>query len=460
MIPTEKRIAQEYRGSNAGSLALGSHASASHVAVSRRGYHPEVNVKPAGLSVLLAMVLAVTATAGAATPPPRAAAPQAVAPRAAAASGATASAPLIPARVGASVSFHYDANERGPRGTTATHAVITLTRVVNDRVAVTVTPDDGAPTALVARVSRDGMLEPDLSARTAARSDADASGVPLDRPIGGLPGGDSRGGSSTGSAGPGMPGGGSGTGGAGGAGGDGSGGGYGGSGGGYGGSGGGYGGSDGGYGRQRAGFGRGSAAEIPESLRVVAALVAARASGAAGAKNWTFAAPVGSAGSPGIAMTGRLGEVRGGDTTVVADGSGDAGMAGSPNPSGSNTGSSTGRGSGRSGGGRRSGGAGNGTGGGGGIGGIFFPGGGGGAGGGNPGGGAPGSGRGPRGADGGAQSPDGGAQRRMVSATVALHVESVFRNGRLHLARGSNTTTAHEAGGDVASSVYWTLTAL
>ena len=56
---------------------------------------------------------------------------------------AAATPSLIPSHVGASVSFHYDAIESGPRGAGGTHAVVTLTRIVNDRVAVTISPDEG-----------------------------------------------------------------------------------------------------------------------------------------------------------------------------------------------------------------------------------------------------------------------------------------------------------------------------
>jgi len=70
---------------------------------------------------------------------------------------------VLPARVGTSVSFHYDANESSPRGATATHAVVTLTRVVGDRVVVTVAPDDGPPFAIAGRVQGDGELRFDLA---------------------------------------------------------------------------------------------------------------------------------------------------------------------------------------------------------------------------------------------------------------------------------------------------------
>ena len=70
---------------------------------------------------------------------------------------------VVPAHVGTSVSFHYDANESSARGAASVHAVVTLTRVVNDRVAVTVTPDDAAPAVAVARVQGNGELRFDLA---------------------------------------------------------------------------------------------------------------------------------------------------------------------------------------------------------------------------------------------------------------------------------------------------------
>ena len=60
----------------------------------------------------------------------------------------------------------------------------------------------------------------------------------------------------------------------------------------------------------------------------------------------------------------------------------------------------------------------------------------------------------------GGQSSGATGQQQSVPATVSLHVESTFRGGRLVLARGSDATTTHDVGGDVASTVRWTLTAL
>ncbi|MBV8368398.1 MAG: hypothetical protein JO036_05620, partial [Candidatus Eremiobacteraeota bacterium] len=72
-----------------------------------------------------------------------------------------------------------------------------------------------------------------------------------------------------------------------------------------------------------------------------------------------------------------------------------------------------------------------------------------------------------RGGDGGYGQPGANGQaggygmpaRAMVQATVAYHVESAFRGGRLELARGTETTTPH-ANGAVPSTVRWTLTPL
>jgi len=278
---------------------------------------------------------------------------------------------LIPAHVGGSVSYHYDAIETGPRGTTNTRAVLTLTRVVNDRVTITVTPDEGPATAVVARVGRDGALRADST-------DAPSSDIPLDRPLG-------------------------------------------------------------------AGFApaREAHTAIPESVRVLAALLASRPATSTNARTWPFAAIVQSSESS-VAMTARAGESHGTETTVIADGSGEVQVAASrdsaatPQP--------------RNDGGQRGGG-------------VFFPGGGQGGQGGQ-GGGVYGSGRGRRGGQGGGgQSPGGQSsatadQQRTVPATVNLHVESTFRGGRLVLARGSDAATTHASGGDATTTVRWTLTAL
>lgn len=49
---------------------------------------------------------------------------------------------------------------------------------------------------------------------------------------------------------------------------------------------------------------------------------------------------------------------------------------------------------------------------------------------------------------------------RMVPATVVLHVESVFRDGRLASARGTQTSTVRSGGGtDVTTTAHWTLAA-
>ena len=182
---------------------------------------------------------------------------------------------LIPARVGSSVSYHYDAIEAGPRGTTATRAVLTITRVVNDRVTITITPDDGRAAAVAARFGRDGALRPDYadgrSAPGPAGGSPAASDIPLDRPLGGLPGdapAPSR--------------------------------------------------------YSVAGFTRNVEIRtpIPESVRVLAALLASRPAAATNARTWPFAAAVESSESS-VPMTARAGESRGSETSVVADGSGE-----------------------------------------------------------------------------------------------------------------------------------------
>ena len=296
---------------------------------------------------------------------------------------------LVPARVGGSVSYHYDAIETGPRGTTTTRAVFTLTRVVNDRVTITVTPDEGPATAVVARFGKDGALRADsVDARSSVRpagGAADASDIPLDRPLGGLPG-DAREPSRY----------------------------------------------------SVAGFTTNLEVrpEIPQSVRVISALLATRPATVTSARTWPFAATVQSSESS-VAMTGRMGDARGTETTVIADGSGDVPIAAARG------------GAGGTGGGQRGGG-------------VFFPGGGQGG----QGGGVYGSGRGRRGGQGGGgQSPGGQnpapvAQQRTVPATVNLHVESTFRAGRLALARGSDAVTTHATGADVTTTVRWTLTAL
>ena len=315
---------------------------------------------------------------------------------------------LIPARVGGSVSYHYDAIETGQRGTTTTRAVLTITRVVNDRVTITVTPDEGPATAVAARLGRDGVLRPDYADSRSSVGPAGGgptSDIPMDRPLGGLPGdapGPSR--------------------------------------------------------YSVAGFTRNLEIRpaIPESVRVLAALLASRPAAGTNARTWPFAAAVQSSESS-VPMTGRAGEARGSETTVVADGSGDVliaaardGFATQPRSDGSQRDGS------QRGGGQRGGG-------------VLFPGGGQGGQGGE-GGGVYGSGRGRRGGQGGGQSAGGQSpggqssgsaeQQRTVPATVSLHVESTFRGGRLVLARGSDTATTHATGGDVTTTLRWTLTAL
>jgi hypothetical protein len=304
---------------------------------------------------------------------------------------------LVPAHVGGSISFHYDANESAPGGP-ATHAVVTLTRVVNDRVAITQTPDEGSPTAAVARIENGGGLRLESGSRF-ARGEAAANGgprtndgdVPLDRPIGGLPG-------QTGSA-PGGYGGGQGT---------------------------------GGYGQRGQGTGgygqRGQSAgtfdrpaqrsAVPNGILVVAALVAGRSQAPASARGWSFSTPAANAFVP---MTARVESLRSGVASVVADGSGEiqvaSGEVAVPQPQQSPAGGYGGYG------GRRRGGNGQRSYGGNGGNGGYIP-------------------------------------QSTVPATVAYHVESTFRGGRLTLARGSETTTPHGGAAQSPTTVRWTLTPL
>ncbi len=206
---------------------------------------------------------------------------------------------------------------------------------------------------------------------------------------------------------------------------------------------------------------------MPAGLSALASLLALRASGNAGELNWTFSAPVGPAVSgavPLVALTARVTTAANGTVeTIVADGHGDvqlaaAGAAGSPAAAG-------GRGAGGTR--RRSGGQGGYPGGGQGGGQGGYPGGGGQGGypGGGQGGGQGGGYPSRRGQDGGqtqgAGNGNGGtAAGRTVPATVVLHVESVFRDGRLHSARGTQTSTVHGSGGtDVTTTSRWTLSA-
>jgi hypothetical protein len=306
---------------------------------------------------------------------------------------------LIPPRVGGSVSFHYDANENGPSSAGGTHAVVTLTRIVNDRLAVTISPDEGQAGVVVARVQSDGSFRVDRaeSRRPQATYGADRAGdpnLPMDGPIGGLPGG-------AGSAGRGQgqyPGQGQGP-------------------------------SRGQYGQAR--YGGGPAAprmEIPAAVRVLSALVAARSSASMG--SWPFAVALGS-GDPGVAMIAKLEKTAGSEATVVADGSGEIRIAAAPTvatqPSYPQTGT---------------GGYGRGPRGGQGQGGY---------------------GQGGYGQGGYGQGGYGAPQApQTVPATATLHVESTFRGGRVYLAHGSETMVVHggSASGDTTSSVRWTLTAL
>ncbi|HEX3466201.1 MAG TPA: hypothetical protein VHS78_19280, partial [Candidatus Elarobacter sp.] len=298
---------------------------------------------------------------------------------------------LVPPRVGGSVSFHYDANESSAQGASQTHAVVTLTRVVNDRVAITVTPDDGSPSATVARIEN-GALRLDAGARASRaespRSDAprgDDAQIPMDRPIGGLPGG-------TAPTGPGQ-------------------GGYGQGGYGQGRSGqGGYG--QGGYGQGSGAYGQrfGAAAErraVPSSIAVIAALVAGRSGAGSAARSWSFAT-VAAGANGSVPMTAHVESLRDGVASVVADGSGQVELASAETAVPQQLSQNGGYG------GRRRGGQG-------GYGGQDQGGYGRTGQGGNVGPGQGGYGQ------GGGYAP----QRTMTPATAAFHVESTFRGGRL-----------------------------
>ena len=200
---------------------------------------------------------------------------------------------LIPSRVGASTSFHYDAIENGPNGSGGTHAVVTLTRIVNDRLAITISPDEGQAVAVTARVQGDGSYRVD---RTDARRQQATFGggraadpnLPMDGPIGGLPGG--AGGTGQGQ----YPGQGQGQG-------------------------------RGQYGQAQYGGGAVAArVEIPAGVRVLSALIAARTSASMG--SWPFTVALG-ASEPGVAMIAKLEKTAGSEATVVADGTGEVRIA-------------------------------------------------------------------------------------------------------------------------------------
>jgi hypothetical protein len=314
---------------------------------------------------------------------------------------------LIPLRVGASVSFHYDANENGPSGAGGTHAVVTLTRIVNDRLAITISPDEGQASAVIARVQSDGSFRFDGtdSRRPQATYGAERAGdpnLPMDGPIGGLPGG-------AGAAGQGR----------------------------------------GQYPSQGQGPSRvASRVEIPAGVRVLSALVAARSSASMG--SWPFSVTLGS-GDPGVAMIAKLEKTAGSEATVVADGTGEiriaAAATAATQPSYPQTGTG-GYGRGRRGGQGQ---------------GIPGQGGSGQSGSGRSGSGQGGSGQGAPGQGGYGQGGYAAPQApQTVPATATLHIESTFRGGRLQLARGSETMVVHggSASGDTTTSVRWTLTAL
>ncbi len=192
-----------------------------------------------------------------------------------------------------------------------------------------------------------------------------------------------------------------------------------------------------GNGASQAGTGAagGRGAQTP-AWAALASLLAFRATGGTTTPSWTFSAPVGPAGTgavPLLALTARATTAQNGLVeTVVADGRGDVQLAaasGSPGAYG-------GRGTGGT---RRRGGT---------------------QGGGYPGGGQGGYPSRRGGQSGGQSSPDGSggiAAGRTVPATVVLHVESVFRDGRLASARGTQTSTLHAGGSDTTAIVRWTL---
>ena len=316
---------------------------------------------------------------------------------------------LVPARVGASVSFHYDAIENGPNGAGGTHAVVTLTRIVNDRLAITIGPDEGQAVAVTARVQSDGSYRIDRTdARRAPATFGDGRtgdpNLPMDGPIGGLPGG-------AGGAGQGQ-----------------------------------YPGQGQGQGRGQYGqaqYGGGSAAarvEIPAGVRVTSALVAARTSASMG--SWPFTVALG-ASEPGVAMIAKLEKAAGGEVTVVADGTGEIRFAPATSAATQRTSPQTGTG----GYGRRRGGQGQ-----------EIPGQGGSGQGGY---GQGGAGQGAPGQGGYGQGGYAPQAPQAVPATATVHVESTFRGGRLQLARGTETTVVHGgASGDTTTSVRWTMTAL
>lgn|GEM_PF-6486405 len=326
-----------------------------------------------------------------------------------AATSAPASAPkpvlpspsLIPSRVGGSVSFHYDTIENGANGTGGTHAVLTLTRIVNDRVAITIGPDEGQATAVIARVQSDGSLRFDQAGARRPQAGYGAERVdpnlPLDGPIGGLPSGGGTTGQGQGQTQQGQ----------------------------------GQGRSQGQYGRgQYGGAPAAARVEIPAGVRILSALIAARP--ASGTGSWPFSVAFGSA-DPGVAMVAKLEKAVGTEATVVADGTGEVRMAGAATATAQPADPQTGTG-----------GYGRGRRGGQGIPGQGIP-------------GQGGQGQGGYG-QGGYAAPQ---VPQSIPATATLHVESTFRGGRLQLARGSETMVVHgAAGGDTSTSVRWTLTAL
>jgi hypothetical protein len=351
-------------------------------------------------------------------------------------------APLafVPPHAGESQAYRYEVDETGgPRGAIKVRQSMTFAREANDRLKITVTPDDGTATTVYAIIAADGSLSPapaPLATRApyAARVNPPAPGasavpttdpsLPLNRPILALP----AGGATTrtrDSAQGGYPGGGQ--------------------------QGGAYprGGQAGGQ-----SFPRITQPSLPRNVQIVGSLVAAaRAAQQPASNGFAFSAIVGEAPrsfstydpsqtvapspapAPAVPMTAKLTALKAGDTQIVADGNGSVVLG----LGGLGDGAAAGGQQRRSGGGGRAGGQG------GGIGGILMP-----------GGGTGGGGRGGQGG-GGRRAQAGGATS--TPATMNLHVESTFHNGTLQVARGKTTTTYTQNGANVTTTSTWLLSA-
>jgi hypothetical protein len=370
---------------------------------------------------------------------------------------APASAPFafVPAHTGESQAYRYEVDETGgPRGAVKVRQSITLAREANDRLKITVAPDDGTPTTMYAIIAADGSLSPapvPLATRapyaTRVNAPAPAPGasavptvdpsLPMDRPILALPGGGQTTRTRGGAQGSGYPGGSTPGGGQ---------------------QGGTYpgGGQAGGTypgGGQAGGqsFPRVTQPSLPRNVQIVGSLIAAaRGAQAPTTNGFAFSAVVGEAPrsfsaynpsqtvapspapAPAVPMTAKLTALKAGDTQIVADGNGSVVLGLGALGDGASTGGQQRRGGGGRGGQ------------GGGIGGILIP-----------GGGAGGSGRGQGGA--GRRPQAGGATS--TPATMNLHVESTFHNGVLQVARGKTTTTYTQNGANVTTTSTWLLSA-